>query len=236
MNASMGPANGGQANAKASQPQRVSPSSRKKKNNQGRQSQSLVPIRQAESVPEKRSPERKAVANKYRDILTNGAKTLILGSSIVSGVLKNDPNTQVYSFPGITTHKLTSLVRKAKQQPSTTPPRIVVLHVGGNNLSNGQDHDHALGDHWELLDATKDQFPNSKIVVSGVLYRKGLAYRTVKDYNKSLQWLCDCQQVAFANGTTAIRNQHYRGDRIHLNELGARELGTMLLQFFRLTA
>lgn len=157
-------------------------------------------------------------------------KILVLGSSLTRGLLQEkEPRAEVHCFPGITT---VDLARKLSlTETPRSQPQVVILHVGGNNLANGQDPDEAIGDHWYLVEQAKSVFPNSKIVISGILFRRGLRRKTVKYVNHSLNWLSQCLEVTFVDLSPALPSHLYKRDGIHLNAQGVNTASGLLRNF-----
>lgn len=155
---------------------------------------------------------------------------LVLGSSLTRGLLQEkEPRAEVHCFPGITTVELARKLHCTESPVS--PPEVVILHVGGNNLANGQDPDEAIGDSWFLVEQAKSVFPNSKIVISGILFRRGLRRKLVKYVNDGLNWLCQCLDVIFVDLSAALPTNLYKRDGIHLNQQGINTASGLLRNF-----
>lgn len=169
-------------------------------------------------------------------IPVDDSENLVVGDSLMSGVLQRERSTRVHAFPGSTTESIGKKMAVTKLPPGKVGPKVVTLHVGGNNLSNGQDLDYALGDHWNLVDETKNTFPNAKIIVLGILFRRGIARQTVINFNKSLSWMCDCLDVTFIDASAYLNHSHYTNDGVHLTFRGRSILTEVLKNYLRLLA
>lgn len=157
---------------------------------------------------------------------------LVIGSSLTRGLLQEmDPKAEVCCFPGITTEQLARKISLTQLPPGARGPDTVILHVGGNNLSNGQHLDDALGDHWYLVSQAKAAFPQSRIIVSGILHRRQLPKHIVKRMNFSLKWLCKCNGTTFVDFSSAISGRMYKNDGVHLNPYGTATLSKLFRNF-----
>lgn len=194
-----------------------------------------APATQQQSFPSgERLRQGMPFNSKYPSSLNFRGKSqiLVLGSSLTRGLLQErEPCAEVITFPGITTVQLARIIGNTDRTDNSRDPRTIVIHVGGNNLSQGQDPDEALGDHWYLIEQTKTLFPNSNIVMSGVLYRRGLPKRHVDNFNSNLRWVCEVMNVAFVEVSSALRRDMYRHDGVHLNQMGVATFSKLLRNF-----
>jgi hypothetical protein len=56
-------------------------------------------------------------------------------------------------------------------------PGTVVIHVGTNDLRRTANLDYVMGDVYALVNKAKYKFPQSKLVLSGVLQRRDVSWR-----------------------------------------------------------
>jgi hypothetical protein len=77
----------------------------------------------------------------------------------------------------------------------------------------------------DLVSTAKAKFPGSRLVLSGVLRRKGVKWRRVGATNERLEWVAGALGVTFVDPNSWIRDEDFGRDGIHLNRHGARQLG-----------
>lgn len=155
--------------------------------------------------------------------LISGTYTVI-GDSLVRGADKylNKSTTKVNCFPGLKLVELSRILARAEPDDGV---RLVVLHVGSNDLKSSN-NDYIIGDMFEVINNAKACFPNAKITLSGVLRRRDVPYRRVAALNHDLEWLCGRKNLGFFNANSFI-NQ-YATDGIHLSFDGTKVFSNLL--------
>jgi hypothetical protein len=114
-----------------------------------------------------------------------GAKCLVLGDSIVRNVGEDKTIMRVECFPGIRADQLCRVLENRNFGCSDT----VVIHVGTNDVVRSRNLDYVMGDVYDLMNTVKKKFPGSKLVLSGVLRRKGVSWQRVGATNDRLEWV-----------------------------------------------
>jgi hypothetical protein len=94
-----------------------------------------------------------------------GEQGLFVGDSIVRNVGTGQINLMVECFPGIRTEQL----HRVLDSRDLGTPDTVVIHVGTNDLKRCVNLDYVMGEVYSLVNTAKVKFPQSKIVLSGVL-------------------------------------------------------------------
>jgi len=77
----------------------------------------------------------------------------------------------------------------------------------------------------------KAKFPVSRLVLSGVLRRKGVNWRCFVAENDRLDWVARSLGSIFVDPNSWIRDVDFGRDGLHLNRNGARELGDLYSRF-----
>ena len=72
--------------------------------------------------------------------------------------------------------------------------QTVIVHVGSNDADNGEDIDDFSDHYSSLLDSPVHD--DRRIIVSGLLPRKGL---NLEPYNEQLKSLCEDNGIEFVN-------------------------------------
>lgn len=153
------------------------------------------------------------------------------------GHFPHDVEVIVNCRPGGT---ISSILREVNNLPSDRDTDLVILHIGGNDMSNlrrNETTDYVIGDLLNLVERIKEKFVKAKIIVSGILWRKGLTRRLLDQVNNDIKWiLSNLPYVSFATATNFISIAHYAPDRIHLNSKGTKIFANFLKNLFCLAA
>jgi hypothetical protein len=150
-----------------------------------------------------------------------GAKCLVLGDSIVRNVGEDKTIMRVECFPGIRADQLRRVLENRILGCSDT----VVIHVGTNDVSRSRNLDYVMGDVYDLMNTVKAKFLGSKLVLSGVLRRKGVSWQRVGVINDRLEWVAGNLGPTFVDPNSWIRNGSFSRDGLHLDRDGTRQLG-----------
>jgi len=100
-----------------------------------------------------------------------GKQCLVVGDSIIRNVGTGQNNMMVQCFPGIRTEQL----HRVLDNRDLGTPDTVIIHVGTNDLKRSISLDYVMGEVYSLVNTAKGKFPQSKIVLSGVLWRTDVA-------------------------------------------------------------
>lgn len=153
-------------------------------------------------------------------------KTLIMGSSLLKGIRPRGlKNTDVRTNPGANIDRLMFVTKGMDMTPYLT----VVLHVGGNDLENGDSLDVISENYESLLLLLRDRCnKNCVIMVSGIPPRKRL---NVGPLNDMLRDMCEYLNIQFIDHscvfTDSNGNVNYKlfsYDKLHLSPTGTAEL------------
>jgi lysophospholipase L1-like esterase len=152
-----------------------------------------------------------------------GVKCLVLGDSIVRNVGAGKSDMRVECFPGIRADQL----RRVMENRDLGHSDAVVIHVGTNDIRRTKNLDYLMGEVHDLISTAKAKFPGSRLVLSGVLRRKGVNWRRVGATNDRLEWVAGALGATFVDPNSWIRDEDFRRDGLHLNIHGARQLGDL---------
>ncbi|VDI19450.1 Hypothetical predicted protein [Mytilus galloprovincialis] len=134
----------------------------------------------------------------------NNKTTLIIGSSILKGIQPRGlQNTEVCTNRGANIDRLIDVLQK--KDMSTY--RTIIIHIGGNDLDNG-DNLQSIRDNYEALLYLLNFkcHPHCKFVVSGILPRKGL---NMHNPNEMLKDLCEQFNIQFIDHTNMFYDKNY---------------------------
>jgi hypothetical protein len=151
-----------------------------------------------------------------------GAKCLVLGDSIVRNVGTDKTNMRAECFLGIGEDQL----RREMENRNFGYSDTVVIHVGTNYVRRSRNLD-VMGEVYDLVTAARAKFPDSTIVLSGVLRCKGMPWRRVGVANDRLEWVAGNLGATFVDPNSWIGDNDFSRDGIHLNRDGAKELGDL---------
>jgi hypothetical protein len=110
-------------------------------------------------------------------------KCLVLCDSIVRNVGADKSDMKVQCFPGIGTDQLRRVIENRDMGCSGA----VEIHVGTNDVRNYRNLDYVMGEVYDLVNTAKTQFPDSRLVLSGVLRSRGVCWRRVGAANDRLE-------------------------------------------------
>ena len=94
-----------------------------------------------------------------------GEQCFVVGDSIIRSVGTGQKNIIVEWFPGIRREQ----IHRFLDNRDLGTPDTVVIHVGTNDLKRSVNLDYVMGELYSLVNKAKVKFPQSKIVLSGVL-------------------------------------------------------------------
>ena len=152
-----------------------------------------------------------------------GEKCLVLGDCIVRNVGAENSNMRVECFPGIRADHLQREIKNRDLGNSDA----VVIHVGTNDVRRSRNVDCIMGEVYDLVNTEKAKFPGSRLVLSGVLRRKGVNWRRVGAANDRLEWVAKNLRATFVDPNSWVAEWDFSIDGLHLNRRGARQLGQL---------
>lgn len=173
-------------------------------------------------TPREDWPREKVTSTKLEE-------TLVVGDSMVrrAGETVKEAGGKVMSYSGIRTEELRKRVEE--DDTKSLSPKVVLLHVGTNDLKSTPSADHLMGDMYDLISSVKKKHPDAQVIVSGVLHRADVEARFIKQVNDNLKWVSGLQQAKFVDANGCIKGKDLSRDGLHPNWRGANKLG----QFFR---
>ncbi len=115
-------------------------------------------------------------------------------------------------------------------RPKLNGVKRALLHVGSNNISNGQTPTSVAAQVKGLLRKAKNDFPSIMFGISGVLCGGDVQTSKVFELNKLLLEHCEAAKVPFvdANYGVVTLSNPFAIDGIHLSRQGSAVLSTML--------
>ena len=81
-----------------------------------------------------------------------------------------------------------------------------------------------MGEVYSLVNTDKGKFPQSKIVLSGVLRRTDVAWRRIGALNDRYDWIAKTLGVTFVDPNSWLEVWDFAKDGLHINQRGARRL------------
>jgi lysophospholipase L1-like esterase len=148
---------------------------------------------------------------------------LVVGDSIIRNVKVSQNNMMSACFPGITTEQLYRVL----ESRDLGSPDTVLIHVGTNDLKLVVNLDYVMGEMYSLVEKTKVKFPQSRIVLSGVLRRTDVSWRRIGVLNDGYDWITKTLGVTFVDPNSWLENWDFARDGLHINRSGARRLSKL---------
>jgi hypothetical protein len=103
----------------------------------------------------------------------------------------------------------------------------LVIHVGTNDVRRSRNLDYVMGEVYDLMNTVTAKFPDSRLVLSGVLRSQGVPRRRVGAINDRFEWVARNLGTTFVDPNSWIRNGDFSRDGLQLNRDGARQLGDL---------
>jgi hypothetical protein len=126
----------------------------------------------------------------------------------------------VECFPGIRTEQL----HRVLDNKDLGTPDTFVIHVGTNDLKRSVNLDYVMGEVYSLVNTAKVKFPQSKLVLSGVLRRADVAWRHIGALNDRYDWIAKSLGVTFVDPNSWLEDWDFAKDGLHINRRGAKRL------------
>ena len=156
---------------------------------------------------------------------------VLLGDSIIKKVrLKVGKNLSVFkkAMPGAKPEAILNFVND--NSDFQKDPGLFLVHVGSNLMTSNKKGEvlnkWAVGQEiGKLADVIHKKYPNSKVLFSGILYRKNILDRDVADINDFICTLCSERGYVFVDPNAWIEQDCFAPDKLHLNQKGVNKLG-----------
>ena len=154
-----------------------------------------------------------------------------MGDSMVRHVGKvcGGKGTRVECYPGI---RLRQMLRKVEEREEGKE-KVVVFHAGTNNVKQAGICTSIVGDVWDLVNAARQKFKGSEIVISGILCRRDTDWKVIGDLNETMEWVCGKLGVRFVDPNGWVGDKDLRPDGLHLNRSGTYKLGGLFRRVIR---
>jgi hypothetical protein len=107
----------------------------------------------------------------------------------------------------------------------------VVIHVGTNDVRRSRNLEYFRRELYALMNTVTAKFPDSRLVLSGVLRSKGVSWRRVDAMNERLEWVARNLGATFVYPNSWIGNGDFSRDGLHLTEMERDNLETSTAEF-----
>lgn len=154
---------------------------------------------------------------------------LIIGDSIIRGVAEfiEDETTRVIYRPGA---RIQDLSKYLREQHNIGLPKLVVIHIRTNNIQNAQTPNHIMRPLWLTLEAATKSFPETKWLVSGILYRQDENKYRIDEINDAYKFMCEQLNLSYTDPNTTLKERVLGKDGIHLNRPGSYAMAKHLIE------
>ncbi|KAG8251589.1 hypothetical protein J6590_076019 [Homalodisca vitripennis] len=176
---------------------------------------------------------------KYERSIGSLAGALVIGDSLLkfSGKRCADNGATVDVNPGA---KIFNIKKKIINYVQVKP-KCIFFHVGTNDLVNGYNGGPGYSGGWgkravlhsmaDLLSVTRRSFPDTRVVVGGILPRRDINPYALSSLNDQLSLMCSNFGVEFVvSHHRFVGYHHLARDGRHLNRIGSRNLGNFIFQ------
>lgn len=128
-------------------------------------------------------------------------ETLIIGDSIVRGLQDNlsDPKVKVLCMSGARIQNCSSYISEQRELP-----RVVVVHIGTNNLINAKTPNHVMRPLWLTIETAQKRFKNTIWIEHGILFRRNVPDWFVDDVNEAFDFMCDQLRLVYRDPNSAV--------------------------------
>jgi hypothetical protein len=82
-------------------------------------------------------------------------------------------------------------------------------------------------DLYALLNKAKTKFPQSRLVLSGVLRGRDVSWRRSGTLNSKYDWIAKTLGITYVDPNSLIENWDFGRDGLHINRSGARRLSQL---------
>lgn len=179
--------------------------------------------------------ERESVASKKPEVAVRRQaigrrepEVVVLGSSMIKGVeISGVRWGQTYkaAFGGA---KIRELGERVSCMRGGDSVRVVVVQVGGNDVAYREVGAKVEKDLKGLLGKIREKFPVARVLVSGVLVRRGITYNKAVSVGELYERVCRECDASFIDSRKWVGSEYLARDRVHLNDQGKTMLGELL--------
>ena len=81
-----------------------------------------------------------------------------------------------------------------------------------------------MGDVYDLVNTAETQFSTSRVVPSGLLWRRDVSWRRTGAVNSRYDWVAKMLGVTFVDTNSWVDDWDFGRDGLHINRRGARHL------------
>ncbi|KAG8257212.1 hypothetical protein J6590_054801 [Homalodisca vitripennis] len=131
--------------------------------------------------------------------------------------------------------------RSSEDDCNLAKPKCIFFHVGTNDLVNGYNGGPGYNGGWgkraalhsmaDLLSVTRRSYPDTRVVVGGILPRRDINPYALSSLNDQLSLMCSNFGVEFVVAHHRFVGYHHLArDERHLNRIGSRNLGNFIFQ------
>lgn len=165
---------------------------------------------------------------------TDGEKisVAVWGDSMIRKVKLKGHNSKLqavkHCHPGASLNSMSQLL--SSPQTDECEPKTVLIHVGTNTLkrtaSGGvANHQSFVADFVTLLRAARHRYKEKRIVISGIIFRRGFSDYEINRVNEAMEnEVKKHKNIQFVDSNCWLGEQSLAGDGLHLNTEGAKKL------------
>jgi hypothetical protein len=99
--------------------------------------------------------------------------------------------------------------------------------TGTNDLKPSVNLDYVMGEVYSLVNMAQVKFPQSKILLSGVLRRTDVAWRLIGSLDDRYDWITKRLGVTFVNRNSWLEDWDFGRDGLYINRRRVRRLSQL---------
>jgi hypothetical protein len=115
-------------------------------------------------------------------------------------LLELNTDMMVECFPEIRTEELHRVI----EQRDLGSPETAIIHVVTNDLRAVKNLDFVMGEVYALVATAKSKLPNCRLVLSGVLRRRDVSWRSIGALNDRFDWVANALEITFVDPNSWI--------------------------------
>lgn len=153
---------------------------------------------------------------------------LIIGDSMLQGIreFSRDPQIDIQFLSGA---RIQDLSKFLTSKPKDSLPNTVIVHIGTNNVKYAATPNHLMRPLWLTLESAKKKFKNTLWIVNGIIHRRDVQERVIREANDALAFMCDQLKIVYRDPNTIITERGLARDGLHLNRYGSKLLAEFIL-------
>jgi hypothetical protein len=136
------------------------------------------------------------------------ANCMVVGDSFLRNVEAEHADMKVQCFPGLSTEQLHSVIERM----DIGSPETVIIHVGTNDLRKTKNVKFLTGEVYSLVATAKKELPNCRLVLSGVLKRRDVAWRRIGALSDRYDWVANALGITFVDRNSWIEDWDFARD------------------------